>query len=92
MAAFHYTDKDQSGPDPTRHIRAFDQVSDRSGPYQIPLQGSDPTGDSTIEIKIHHYCEWMNEINDALQVTYYYYYYNAATLAAIFGFSSVNYY
>ena len=32
----------------------------------------------------------MNEINDALQVTYNYSYYHAAILAAIFGFSSVN--
>ena len=43
---FHYTDTDQTGPDPTRPdpTRLYcDLVSDKSGPYQIPLYGPDPT-------------------------------------------------
>ena len=32
---------DRTGLDPTRHIRACDQVSDKSGSYQIPLHGPD---------------------------------------------------
>ena len=46
---FYYTDQtgpDPTTPDPTRHC---DQVSDKSGPYKIPLYGPDPTEGDKLE-------------------------------------------
>ena len=53
MAAFHYTDTDQTrpdrtGPDWTRSDIVCNQVSDKSDPYQIPLHVPDPTGDLSL--------------------------------------------